>query len=126
MDAVEYLKAKARMTKRGDGAVCNISCKDCPIGIDNNGVEINCRKLESYYPEKAVEIIKQWAAEHPRKTRQSEFLKMFPNAALDDGTIRTCPQLIEGEDNYNCIYNNGIPSCINCRKRYWLAEVDND
>lgn len=69
MDAVEYLKTKARMTKRGDGAVCNISCKDCPIGIDNNGVETNCRKLESYYPEKAVEIIEQWAVDHPKKTK---------------------------------------------------------
>lgn len=88
MDAVEYLKAKARMTKRGDGAVCNISCKDCPIGIDNNGVEANCRKLESYYPEKAVEIIEQWAAEHPKKTRLSEFLKMYPNAQLrPDGML---------------------------------------
>lgn len=122
MDAVEYLKAKARMTKRGDGAVCNISCKDCPIGIDNNGVETNCRKLESYYPEKAVEIIEQWAAEHPIKTRQSEFLKMFPDAQQDGcGVIAINPCKLNICYKPNCTNND---DCGECRKEYWLAEVE--
>ncbi len=120
MDAVEYLKAKARMTKRGDGAVCNISCKDCPIGIDNNGVETNCRKLESYYPEKAVEIIEQWAAEHPKKTRQSEFLKMFPNARIRGDVLEIRPCDID--DNIECI--DGDEECYECYRKYWLAEVE--
>lgn len=125
MDAVEYLKAKARMTKRGDGAVCNISCKDCPIGIDNNGVETNCRKLESYYPEKAVEIIEQWAAEHPKKTRQSEFLKTFPNAKLgDSGILWFFPCDIDTSYKHSKECDN--VQCWDCRKKYWLAEVDND
>lgn len=125
MDAVEYLKAKARMTKRGDGAVCNISCKDCPIGIDNNGVETNCRKLESYCPEKAVEIIEQWAVEHPIKTRQSEFLKMFPNAKLgDSGILWFFPCDIDTSYKHSKECDN--VQCWDCRKEYWLAEVDND
>ena len=122
MDAVEYLKAKARMTKRGDGAVCNISCKDCPIGIDNNGVETNCRKLESYYPEKAVEIIEQWAAEHPKKTRQSEFLKTFPSVYKTDGIIAILPCSLDIEFGSNN-YCNTV-SCYDCRKEYWLTEVE--
>lgn len=122
MDAVEYLKAKTRMTKRGNGAVCNISCKDCPIGIDNNGVETNCRKLESYYPEKAVEIIEQWAAEHPKKTRQSEFLKMFPNASLDDNgiiEINPCYINVGFKPEKGC-----VTPCFECCREYWLEEVD--
>ena len=123
MDAVEYLKAKARMTKRGDGAVCNISCKDCPIGIDNNGVETNCRKLESYYPEKAVEIIEQWAAEHPKKTRQSEFLKTFPNAVMSEGVVGISPCAIDVSygTQQDCTQH-----CRDCQIEYWLADVDND
>ena len=121
MDAVEYLKAWTRMCYKH-----NPYCKECPIGKEVHRRSSSYRTFENDNPEEAVEIVEKWAAEHPRKTRQSEFLKMFPNAALDNGTIRACPQLIEGEDNYNCIYDNGIPSCINCCKQYWLAEVDND
>ena len=108
MDAVEYLKAKARMTKRGDGAVCNISCKDCPIGIDNNGVETNCRKLESYYP---------------KKTRQSEFLKTFPNAVMSEGVVGISPCAIDVSygTQQDCTQH-----CRDCQIEYWLAEVDND
>lgn len=124
MDAVEYLKEKNRICRKygelpGD-------CFKCPIGNDSGGCQAGVFENQKVTEEMLVQIVEIWAAEHPRKTRQSEFLKMFPNAALDNGTIRTCPQLIEGEDNYNCIYDNGIPSCINCCKRYWLAEVDND
>ena len=121
MDAVEYLKAKARMTKRGDGAVCNISCKDCPIGIDNNGVETNCRKLESYYPEKAVVIIEQWAAEHPKKTRQSEFLKTFPNAVMSEGVVGISPCAIDV--SYGA-QQDCTQHCRDCQIEYWLAEVE--
>lgn len=122
MDAVEFLKAKNRMCREcgylpGD-------CFVCPIGNDSGGCQAGVLENQKVTEEILVQIVEKWAAEHPRKTRQSEFLKMFPNAALDNGTIRTCPQLIEGEDNYNCIYDNGIPSCINCCKRYWLAEVE--
>ena len=120
MDAVEYLKAKARMTKRGDGAVCNISCKDCPIGIDNNGVETNCRKLESYYPEKAVEIIEQWAKEHPKKTRQSEFLKIFPEVRMEGKTLDIDPCQLDMRLRNSC----GCKACHECREEYWLAEVE--
>lgn len=121
MDAVEYLKAKARMTKRGDGAVCNISCKDCPIGIDNNGVETNCRKLESYYPEKAVEIIEQWAAEHRIKTRLSEILKLFPKAN-DNAILAICPSRLDTSLTCRCIDDS--KSCVECCKAFWLAEVE--
>lgn len=122
MDAVEFLKAKNRMCR--EYGELPEDCFACPIGNDSGGCQAGVLENQKVTEEMLVQIVEKWAAEHPRKTRQSEFLKMFPNAALDNGTIRTCPQLIEGEDNYNCIYDNGIPSCINCRKRYWLAEVE--
>lgn len=52
-----------------------------------------------------------------KKTRQSEFLKMFPNAQMDDGVVAACPSRVD--KNFNCC----LP-CDDCRKDFWLAEVD--
>lgn len=70
--------------------------------------------------DKANEIILNWCEEHPTKTRQSEFLKMYPNAVLDDDkVISICPENIDIENGINC----GKQSCDTCRKNYWLAEA---
>lgn len=127
MDAVEYLKDKARMTSRIDSVVCTISCKECPLSASNNKVAIDCKSFESHYPEKAVEIIEKWSAEHPKKTRQSEFLKMFPNAKLDEsGVLILCPLHIDKE--YRSSMAQALycfkPSCSECCKSYWLEEIE--
>lgn len=120
MDAVEYLKEAIR--------ICNTTndCEECPFR--NFKATFPCHSwvdsVDAANPEKAVEIVEKWAAEHPKKTRQSEFLKMFPNAKLEKGVIRICPQHIEGEDNYACVISAGLPSCTGCRKKYWLTEVE--
>lgn len=53
---------------------------DCALGelLDkiNNTDNINC--FDRHYEEEAVAIVEKWSAEHPKKTRQSEFLKIFP------------------------------------------------
>ena len=67
MDAVKFLKEKARMTNE-----CNILCDDCPV-------HAYCNHSEGKNAERMVAIVEKWAEEHPVKTRQSEFLKMFPN-----------------------------------------------
>lgn len=122
MDAVEYLKEAIRMCETvGD-------CYECPFNGASTVVPCKLARdnWESANPEKAVESVEKWAKENPIKTQQSEFLKMFPNAVLDNGAIRICPQLIEGEDNYNCICDNGVLSCIKCRKQYWHEEVEDE
>lgn len=77
--------------------------------------------------DKANEIILKWCEEHPVETRQDRFLKMFPNAKTDsDGIIKILPCSLE--ENIvttmpsTCSYIHG--SCNECRKEYWLAEVD--
>lgn len=115
MDAVEYFKAKARMTKD-----CGIDCDDCPLSHVNNGIfGIGCTALQKLYTEKAVEIVEKWAKEHPAKTRQSEFLKMFPNAELDNSfVLNICPKHIDTTHYFPC-----GKLCNGCRKEFWLAEV---
>lgn len=66
--------------------------------------------------EKAMTILQKWSNEHPKKTRQSEFLKMFPNALMDGCTVAMCP--VKVDENVDCRLQ-----CDDCRKDFWLAEV---
>ena len=73
--------------------------------------------------EEMISIVEQWAKGHPSKTRQSEFLKMFPNAPLYRGVVSIPPCSIEKEMRGNCLMRD----CFECRRTYWLTEVtDND
>lgn len=71
------------------------------------------------------DAIAEWSDSHPVKTRQSEFLKRFPNAKLDSNgflAIRPCDI-----DSKYCTDDDYLSKCGTCAKDYWLTEVpDND
>lgn len=76
--------------------------------------------------QKMVKLVEKWAEEHPRKTRQSEFLKQWPAARLDErGVLSILPcmmapiQFRTPEDT--CA--TGMV-CMECRKKYWMQEVE--
>jgi hypothetical protein len=117
MTAVEYFRTKKRMS---DG--CANSCIVCPLGSENNGFAISCDAMEMIYPKEAAFIVQKWAELHPVNTRQSEFLKIYPNAAINDGAIKLCP--LDLNVNFNCRANSERISCNTCRKDYWLQEVE--
>lgn len=76
--------------------------------------------------EKAMTILQKWSNEHPKKTRQSEFLKMFPNAKYwynekGDKYIEFCPKLFDS--TLKC-RKDGSGGCSACIKEYWLAEAE--
>lgn len=76
--------------------------------------------------EKTVTVLQKWSDEHPRKTRQSEFLKMFPNAKCwhnerGDVYIEFCPRLFN--NTLKC-RKDGSGGCSACMKEYWSAEVE--
>lgn len=122
MDAIKYLKTKQRMC-----AAHRRECKHCPLSLDNNGAELNCYIFQEHRPEEAVAAVEKWAAEHPAKTRQSEFLKMFPNALFDKHGVtnvyvcRIDKRYGDGDTNeYNC---HGV-NCDDCRRKYWSEEIE--
>ena len=118
MDAVEYLKTLCRM--------CHCECLKCEFGKARSGFE-TCPVWQRTHPKEAVEIAEKWDAEHPVKTRQSEFLKQWPEAALTkDGAIAICPLVISAAyRDENCACNKGqSDTCAECRKAFWLAEVE--
>ena len=112
MDAVECMKAVTRMLKSGT--------IDCAIQK-----YISAQKKNDY--EGMVEAAEEWVAEHPAKTRQSEFLKQWPETKLmQDGIIKICPSAVSAayreKDGSCAILRSG--SCTECRKAFWLAEVE--
>ena len=113
MDAVEYLKALGRLCN-------NYLCGDnCPL-IDSCDDESD----DGYV--RKVQIVEQWAKEHPAKTRQSEFLKQWPDAEVgDDGYPSVAPcqlykDIEEKDENGVCCKNCG---CAECRRDFWLKEI---
>lgn len=69
-----------------------------------------------------VEAAEQWATAHPVKTRQSEFLKLFPYARVKkaNGLPIVSPCDLDVKLAGEC---EGIP-CQECWKDFWLAEVE--
>ena len=69
-----------------------------------------------------VKEVAEWSAAHPRKTRQSEFLKHYPKAdVLSNGVISVCPKLIEGYNPSAGCYDT---DCYDCKTEYWMQEVE--
>lgn len=122
MDAVNYLKERARMCKANQTG--EMTCENCAA---YKGVS-QCYKLgEPKDPEKMVAIVEQWAAEHPIKTRQSVFLERYPEAAISkDGAIAICPLAISAAYRHgNGACNKGnSDTCADCKRQFWLAEVE--
>ena len=110
MDAVEFLKARSRMCND------NVCEGDCPLFYCcNDRIDDNMVKL--------VSIVEQWAKEHPVKTRQSEFLKMFPNASVGyNGTLVICPSQADTQAVAECVRSER--NCDKCKRDFWLKEVE--
>jgi hypothetical protein len=72
MDAVNYLKARNKMTNN-----CFV-CGECPLQGANNGKGLACEYFEGEYPDQAVAIVKKWLAEHPPVTYASKMREVFP------------------------------------------------
>ena len=111
MDAIEYVKQRERM--------CDyyVNCGDCPAGNYER-----CASLDEI--PNLVPIVEKWTKEHPVKTRQSEFLKIFPHPALDsDGVIaiQPCEVIVDACKDSN---DNKRTNCWACRRDFWLKEIE--
>lgn len=116
MDAVEFLKQFNRMCK----AYNDDGCKECPAYKYRCGEEFDKQE------EDGVSIVEQWAKEHPVKTRQSEFLKQYPEAEIgDDGLPGVDPCQLYKEIANVEIYDGYCNKygCTDCRRDFWLAEI---
>lgn len=114
MDAIEFIKERNRMCKS-----FSRSCDGCPA-IKN----FCCDTFE--WQERLVAIVEEWSTAHPLKTRQSEFLKQYPETNLDKcGVITICPATLSStyRNNYGgCKNINNV--CVDCCHEFWMQEVE--
>lgn len=118
MEALEFLKERKRL--------CNSykNCDGCPF------VKGLCAISDITSDEERKSVIatvEQWAKEHPRKTRQSVFLKQWPTAKIDEsGCLDVCPYLVSAthrdEDGRCAIMMQS--KCYDCRREFWMQEVE--
>lgn len=119
MDAVKFVKEYLRMCTKFD------VCEDCPIyKTDFCTVPAKERSQES--AEEIVELVEKWSAAHSRKTRQSVFLKQYPEASISEhGVLLVCPCPISASHRNA---HGGCATigrrCDDCRKEFWSQEVE--
>lgn len=112
MDAIEFVKQLRRMIEQG---------------VPRNRFIYPCVGKETDSPEEVVAEVEEWAKDHPIKTRQSEFLKQYPETRLmQNGVIVICPLDVSAayrEKDGSCAILHSS-SCTECREAFWLAEVE--
>ena len=118
MDAVKFVKEYLRMCTKVD------ECEDCPVyKTDFCTVPAKERSQES--AEEIVELVEEWAAAHPRKTRQSVFLGNYPNARIDSqAVIYVCPADAYGDKVCPKNEENFHMLCCDCRHEFWGQEAE--
>lgn len=120
MDAVKFIKERNRMCKSfGD------ECAGCPA----NDINYRCKFSISVGAEaaKQVELLEEWSAAHPRKTRQSVFLEQWPTAKIDkSGYLDVCPYLVSSthRDQNGFCKGAAVKNCYDCRHKFWMQEVE--
>lgn len=125
MDAVDFLNEAKRYckwckntTQDGKKRLCEV----CYFEKLNNIFDLHPMAYRKF-----VEMIEQWTKEHPAKTRQSEFLKQWPDAEIFEGRyLNICPALISKEyrDEETNECNQPEFSCGKCKRDFWLKEIE--
>ena len=125
MKPQDFLKERRRLCS----SVCKTTpCEGCPLEHTPCTEDLTSLKPEDFA--KLYDIVDKWSDEHPAKTRQSEFLKMFPNArtlkCYDEKQvcIDICPNSVYGDkiNSDDCLYTR----CVECKKKFWLTPIDED
>ena len=125
MEAIKFIKELKRY--------CDAtSCEDCEAGYACNGIPAHLEDVDIL---ESIEFIEKWSMDNPVKTRQSEFLKLHPDAPLDSNgclIIKPCAlnKELYNKSCENCKYkgysscNNKYKGYLSCNnKKYWSEEI---
>ena len=118
MDALEFLMERKRLCGSYRG------CVGCPFEV---GKCVVSRVVPDEDYKRIITAVEQWSKDHPRKTRQSVFLKQWPDAIIShDGLpevapCQLCVGLTHGKSTEDC-EKRGL--CAKCRREFWMQEVE--
>lgn len=128
INAVEFLKEEDRMCKTFNLCDGGGSKEMCELYAKSNKKGLTCADYISDYPDEAVAIVEKWSKAHPKKTRQSEFLKLFPEAPIFEGVLEIKPCKLVGSklntEECHSYDEFGLSGCYECCKKYWNEEVE--
>lgn len=115
MDAVKFVEERNRMCD-----FYKAKCTGCPL----EGKQ--CTLFRGLDIEGTVAEVEKWSAAHPRKTRQSVFLKQWPEAKIGkNGYLWVCPVGVSAayrDANGGCAITNRF--CPDCRREFWSQEAE--
>jgi hypothetical protein len=115
MDANKFIAEHKRM------CASYINCMHCPMYPHH----VKCEEIVSNYTDEFItkwsKTVENWSAAHPVTTRAALFKKKHPFVLSDSsGALLICPVVVD--KNVICPLNG---ECKQCRKNYWLKEVQN-
>ena len=118
MDAVKFVKEHLRMCAKFD------ACGDCPV-YKTDFCTDPAEECSQESAEEIVELVEEWSAAHPQKTRQNVFLGNYPCARIDSQSVLyACPADVYG-DNVCPKNKDAAPiTCYDCRREFWMQEVE--
>lgn len=119
MDAVEFVMQEIRMCASYE------DCTECPL-CNTIYCSVSPKKRSQEEISEIVRRVEEWSAAHPRKTRQSIFLELYPETVLDgNGVITICPVALSKSHRSNsgeC--KNPENRCSDCRREFWMQKVE--
>lgn len=123
MDAVKFIEERNRMCKSFDDG-----CKGCPA-FNACEDELCCAVGQESTLDATAQIVmvEEWSAAHPRETRQSVFLKQWPEAEMTkDDVISICPIAVSAayRNKTGGCTSSTRPRCDDCRREFWMQEVE--
>lgn len=114
MEALEFARIQRRMCAMYG------ECHGCPMEFEYCRIAMGSAEND----EEIISIVEAWGKEHPVKTRQSEFLKLFPHASkcdYDSGQLDICPKKLDAD--FKCRFEDGL-DCYECERIYWSEEIE--
>lgn len=87
-ELLDELTAEEAIILRAE--ICkNTLCSECRFGKRNNGERIECCDFSQKYPERVVEILKQWKKDHEKKEVETEIVDLI-RIMKEEGDFETC------------------------------------
>lgn len=103
-----------RTTGIGEKSCVGVKCDKCPF---NDTVCIDNRGSSLFNMVTAIEIVNQWAKEHPIMTMKNKYKEVFGVEPKNEYEILVCPHIV-GFVNVKC----DTGGCMKCTDKFWNSE----
>lgn len=123
MEMTQYQKDLVRMwdslriLQRGRTDCVGVSCQDCPL----NG-HACVHRGAIFNAEKAIEIVTNWAKDHPIVTNEDKFKKDWGCEPKSIGGIYLCPSYFGFDKCTNPFGESCDQICDKCKEKFWKSE----